>query len=596
MFRFRPLLLSTLLLVASAPLLSQGHGSGGTGGGTRGTSGTSQPSYTPPFNPHNSLGNVAAPHTASDEGKLEFRTQTVLVQIPVIVTDKNGSHIHGLTKDDFRLTENGKDQKVSTFEELTATSSKLPAAPVKPGLFANLTLSDDQPRTVTVIVLDTINTPFLDQTYGRRQLVKYLAENLDTNQVLALMVMSSRGVRVVQGLTGDPEQLLQVLKKVSGELPGNQGNSIDAQADAATGDLPDISTPPSSGSAFQYMEAFVEYGDAIHAQFQQQQAIEATMNSLRAIAWSLSGVPGRKSLIWATGGFPFNLSSPDVVPGGYLSTLYEETMQALTAAQVSVYPVDVRGLTTLGAADASRSGPMTGPQASRLISNRAWLQQSTIESLTEFADMTGGKAFYNTNDLATAFKRAAEDASSYYLLGYYLDTKNNRAGWRNLKVQVDKKDVEIRARKGFFVTNATVHTGLTRDSDLSYALSTPIEGTGVPLTIEWADVAGDGPKKKAAFVAHMPPNALAFDPNGQNKLDFDVAVVAYAGTDGKPVATSSMSYSKPVPEGMLATVRNSGVDFRNTLELAPGKYSVRFVVRDNVTGKVGSLTAPLTIN
>jgi hypothetical protein len=268
-------------------------------------------------------------------------------------------------------------------------------------------------------------------------------------------------------------------------------------------------------------------------------------------------------------------------------------MQALMEAQISIYPVDVRGLVnTSPIGDVSKSRmPST-----RQINNRAWMQQSTIDSLNEFADMTGGKAFYNTNDLAGSFERAAADASSYYLVGYYLDTNNNRAGWRQLKVKLDKKDVEIRARKGFFVTNATLHAELTRNADMSYALTSPIEGTGVPVTVEWAGVSGEGEKKRAAFVAHMPPNALSFDPAVPNKMDFDFAAVAFGGKDGKQAATSSINYSKAVPDAQLASVRTNGVAFRNTLDLAPGKYTVRFVVRDNVTGKVGSVTAPLTVN
>lgn len=595
--------LLALVLLAPALALAQSH-SGGGGNPSKSTTptGSSQPYYTPPVHSNSSFGDVVTPHKAGDEGKIEFRTQTILVQVPVVVTDKTGNHIHGLTKDDFRILENGKEQKVSAFEELVATNSKFPVLALKPGQFGNLTLSEQQPRTITVVALDTVNTPFLDQTYGRRQLVKYLAENLDTSQVLALMIITSRGVKVVQGLTGDPEQLLQMLKKVSGELPGNQGVDIDAQANAASGDMPDASTISPTTDPGAYMRAFVAQGDAMYAQLQQAKAIEITMNAFRAIAWSLSGVRGRKSLIWATGGFPFTLSSPDVVPGGYLSEAYERTMQALVEAQISVYPVDVRGLTTLGQADASRPGDPSGSSAimaqqmAQRINNRLWLQQSTIESLDQFADMTGGKAFYNTNDLAGSFKRAADDASSYYLLGYYLDIKNNHAGWRQLKVQVLKKDFDVRARKGFFVTNATIHAELTKNSDISYALSTPIEGTGVSMTIEWAGVDGEGGKKKAVYMAHMPPNALAFDPTGQNKLNFDFAVVAYGEKDGKQAATSAMNFSKSVPEAQVAAVRTNGVDFRNALELGSGKYTVRFVVRDNVTGKVGSVTAPLTVN
>lgn len=121
--------------------------------------------------------------TAEDEGKVQFRTQAILVQFPVVITDKSGNHIHGLMKDDFHIFENGKEQKLSTFEEIVATNAKLPVVAARPGEFTSVTLSEQQPRTVEVIVLDTVNTPFLDQTYGRRELVKYLANNLDSGQV-----------------------------------------------------------------------------------------------------------------------------------------------------------------------------------------------------------------------------------------------------------------------------------------------------------------------------------------------------------------------------------------------------------------------------
>ena len=154
------------------------------------------------------------------------------------------------------------------------------------------------------------------------------------------------------------------------------------------------------------------------------------MNGFLGIAWSLSGVPGRKSLIWATGGFPFAMDSPSTVPGGYLSLLYERTMLALNDAQISVYPVDVRGLVSnshcwLGE---SHQRPQRPRYLRWQLTNRMWLNQAKIDTLNDFADMTGGKAFYNTNDLAGSFKRAADDASSYYLLSYYLDTRNNKSG------------------------------------------------------------------------------------------------------------------------------------------------------------------------
>jgi VWFA-related protein len=574
---------------------------GQTRGGGRGPA---TPSGRPPFSPSSGNANSSFPGsvpltTANDEGKIEFRTETILVQVPIVVTDKSGNHVHGLTREDFHIFENGKEQKVSTFEEIISSNVKLPVVASSPGEFSNLTLSEQQPRAVTVIALDTVNTPFLDQSTGRRELVKYLAGSIDSGQVLALMIITSHGLQIVQGLTGDSAQLSKVLKKASGELPAMHGIDMDAQADAATEDIPDIAPPTRGSDPAAAIETFIERGDAIYSQFQQQNAIETTMNAFLGIAWSLSGVPGRKSLIWATGGFPFTIASPAVVPGGYLSRLYERTMGALAAAQISVYPVDIRGLVnTSPMGDPSRSSVRTGPALTRQISNRAWLQQSSIDTLNEFADMTGGKAFYNTNDLASSFRRAADDASSYYLAGYYLDTRNNRAGWRPLKVKVDRKDTEIRARKGFFVTNATIHLELTRDSDLSYALVSPIDGTGVPITVKWLGTSGEGAKRTAEFQVHLPPNGVSITGSeGQNHFNFDVAAAAFLdnGKNTHP-ASASKTMTGSLTDAQIAVLRAQGISVKNSLELGPGQYTVRVVVRDNATGKIGSVTAPLTVN
>ncbi len=594
--RFTCLLFGLLLFSISGR--AQTHGGGHNPGTTPSTSRTTTPSSS--GSSSSSLPSSVPLTTANDEGKIEFRTETILVQVPIVVTDKAGNHLHALTKEDFHIFENGKEQKVSTFEEIVTSNAKLPVVAPKPGEFSNLTLSEQQPRSITVIALDTVNTPFLDQTTGRRELVKYLANTMDSGQLLALMIITSHGLKIVQGLTGDSAQLLQVLKKASGEMPAMQGVDIDAQADAAAEDIPDIPSVAPGSDPTAAIDAFMERGDAVYSQFQQQNAIETTMNAFLGIAWSLSGIPGRKSLIWATGGFPFTISSPAAVPGGYLSKLYERAMGALTAAQISVYPVDVRGLTnTSPIGDASRSNVRTGAALVRQLNNRSWLQQSSIDTLNEFANMTGGKAFYNTNDLASSFKRAADDASSYYLAGYYLDTHNNHAGWRDLKVKVDKKDTEVRARKGFFVTNATIHLELTRSTDLSYALTSPIEGTGVPLTVKWLGVSGDGEKKKAEFQVRLPPNSVSLEGNqGQSHLNFDIATAAYLdhSKNGQPASTIGKTITAAVPEAQMATLRANGIGFTNSVELSPGQYTVRVVIRDNVTGKLGSVTTPLTVN
>jgi VWFA-related protein len=131
-------------------------------------------------------------------------------------------------------------------------------------------------------------------------------------------------------------------------------------------------------------------------------------------------------VIWVTGSFPFYLDSFAAVPGdNALRTLYERAMKALNDAEISVYPLDVRGLLS----DPAYFGQDTG--STPAAGSTEFLQDSTLESLKNFARMTGGHAYYGNNDLGSALRHAAEDSSSYYLLSYYLDTHHNKPGWRS---------------------------------------------------------------------------------------------------------------------------------------------------------------------
>jgi VWFA-related protein len=528
-------------------------------------------------------------HHADDEGTLRFKSETVLVQVPAVVTDKSGAHVHSLSKDDFKILENGKQQRITAFEEITTSTARAATSQTAPGTFSNLMLDEQQPRAVTLIALDTINTPFLDQAYGRKELIKYLADHLESGQVLGLVVVGSKGVKVLSGLDSDPASLIAALKKASGEVSPMQAFGAEGQV-VGSGDHPSQitgGTRPGEDPA-EKLRQFIVNADALEGAYQQSRAIEDTMKAFLAIAWSLSGVPGRKSLIWATGGFPFPLDSPSSVPGGSESLLYERAMEALKNAQVSVYPVDVRGLVSSG-------GDITygADGSANNVVGRSGLQSSTIDTLKTFAEMTGGRAFYNSNDLASGFKRAADDSSTYYLLGYYMNTRNSKPGWRKLQVEVQRKDFEVRARTGYFVTNATVDPDLTHKADIGFALSSPFDSTGIAVTVKWQGASPDGTKKKVAFALHLPATGL-IDEADKNR--FDVDFIAQASLNGAPVGSAGQTTKGTVPAAGLAKIKADGIFYRNALELPPGSYDVRFVVRNNLSGQIGSVTAPLTVN
>jgi VWFA-related protein len=539
-----------------------------------------------------------SPH-AEQEGKLVFKSQTVLVQVPVVITDKSGTHVHGLTKDDFRLLENGKEQKITVAEEVNSSGKLLPLPSNPPGTFSNLAQNGEPARTVTIFVIDSINTPFLDQDRARRELIKFLSENADSGQVMGLVSIGGSGMHVLSGITNDPNVLIAALKKATGGIPAMQAANPDALAGATQ--INAGTYGPTVTDVETSVEQFIQNGDPIETGYVQARAIETTMRAFLDIANSVSGIPGRKALIWATGGFPFYLDSPSSVPGGDLSLLYERTMHALSDAQVAVYPVDARGLVnyspiaegSIGQGSAADS-VMHGVGRSIQITNRSWLQGSTLDTLRDFAQMTGGRAFYNRNDLHNLFKRASDDSSSYYLIGYYLDTHNDKSGWRKLQVKVPQKSVEVHCRDGFFVTKGTLDPTLSRKLDIDTALLSPFESTGVPVTVRWMGTTGDGAMKKIAFAIHVPASGIMFDASQGNH--FEVDFVARAAQNGKQAASVGQMANGAIPPAKMPEINEQGVRYSNALELPAGTYQVRFVVRDNLTGKIGSVSAPLTVN
>jgi VWFA-related protein len=528
----------------------------------------------------------------AEDGKLiQFRSQTSLVQVPVIVTDSSGKHLDALTKTDFKVLENGKAQRLVSCEEIVsgkgaAGGSAAPGAPA--GTFTNVDPDESKPHSVTLILLDELNTPFLSQAYARQQLVKYLATHLDSSQPLGLMVLSSRGLTVLSPSNSDPATLIAILKKATGKVSEMEHYSNDAQAVAAgQAQASGLGGIHPGDSTEVKIRAFMLAEDATNAKDVQSRVIETTLRSFLSLALSLSGVPGRKSLVWVTGSFPFDLDSFASVPGdANLRALYERTLNALNDAQVSMYPVDARGLLTDPTFNGDNAGSLLAPGVPDA------LRQATLVSLKNLAAMTGGIAYYNTNDLAGAFSRAVQDSSSYYLLTYYLDHRNTKPGWRKLTVEVSRKDAEVRARAGYLVTDVAINPDLTHKADVEFALISPFESTGIPITEKWQGLLANGGKKKIGFVLRVPATDL-LDQANQNRIDAEF--VAQATSKGVPARTISQTLKGEIIPATLAKLKTDGVMYQNSLELSPGDYQVRFVVRDNLTGKIGSVIVPLTV-
>jgi VWFA-related protein len=334
-----------------------------------------------------------------ENAEIKFTSRTQLVLIPTLVTDKSGNHVSGLKKEDFTVLENGAEQKIATFEEITSTTHRFSRAK-SPGEFSNFLGGDTSARRITLIVLDLINTAFVDQVYARNDLLKYLTESVDQREPTALYTLTRSGIHVVHDFTTDPRVLVAALHKVKGDT----SQAVDSQNDveALTGSAsPDGSAGVDPGAVqteAQQLQTMMEDAELNFQSFQQRLAITYTLQGLQQIAQALSGFPGRKALIWAGGGFPFSVSdnTMQLAPAGRDSLtdvmpLYEHTWQLLNNAQIAIYPVDVKGLQVVTTPNASVRNPGTNYGRNMILRNL-----DTLSTMNTFADMTGGRAYYNS--------------------------------------------------------------------------------------------------------------------------------------------------------------------------------------------------------
>ncbi len=385
------------------------------------------------------------PQERPPAGVATLHTGTKLVVVDVVVRDKSGHPIHGLTRNDFRLAESGKSQTVSSFEEYAApamppTPPQMPALP--PGLFTNFTpVAGKGP--LNVLLIDGANTPLADQSYLRQQLLDYV-KHVPPGARVAIFGLADH-LYMLQGFTSDPHQLQAIL----GAVKSGRTSVLQANSATDTGTLADSLADPSaataspgSGSALMSdnIETFMEQIGVSQTSLRIQQTIEA----FDSLGHWLVNFPGRKNLIWFSGAFPLGidptvsiLNNNDIT--GEDSDEFRAMTNLLTRAQVSVYPVDPRGATADSAFTASGNMNLNQRTAytqttSDFFANEA-AEHTTMQTI---ASDTGGEPFYNRNNLTQAVGDAIADGANYYTISYAPSEKKTAGEWRSIRIELAK--------------------------------------------------------------------------------------------------------------------------------------------------------------
>lgn len=532
----------------------------------------------------------------------KIKARTDLVELPVIA-HRAGKHVEGLKSDDFSVLLDGKPQSIVIFEEVHTSA---PARPARTDEFSNIAVSDrSNAQRLTIIAIDMSTTAPLDQAYLKDEIIKFLDSAANTGEPFALVAITRGGIRVLHDFTTDPKLLAAAVKRqplqpATREAPGGTVMNITPCARSATG----CGGDSNSDEGMKQLEAWTTLmtNQEPFEIFRDWSSRVDTLVVLQQLAQSLRGLPGRKTVVWASsgtllfGGMSRMFTGAKDLRGGASFNIGKigeavdqnaYTFNMLSSANVAVYPLDARhGANT---SFANYDVRYTDAPLTEAVEATRGRNNEIIDSFKAIADATGGKPCFNRTDLANCLQEAAQDSHDYYMLGFYLN-KDVKPGWRSINVKLNGLRTDLNYRHGLLVSNMDPER--SKLTDLQLAMFSPVNYTAVPLSGRFDNPVDKGDKKVVGFSLALPPGAIMQNED-ENHLMIDVAVVV-RGSGGKEITRLAQRIDRQLTPEQAAGIRAKGMRYTNKLELPVGGYGVWFVVRESATGRTGS--AVTTVN
>jgi len=505
-----------------------------------------------------------------------FRSRTELVTVPVVVL-RHGEHVSGLKSEDFEVLEDGKPQKVASFEEITDKNARVVIANPPPGVYTNEVLTEG-PSSVLVFVLDLINTPMNAQTNAKKKLLDYLRTSYRPERPTMLAVLHPSGLRILHDFTSDPQLMVAAIAKIAPTFDHNASASY---------------TPPAGGDSYnqtdseenRFEETFsgpTNPRDA-YMTLQANNRLRTTFFELQQLGRALSSVRGSKSMIWIFSAFTLP-SSMDWQTGDVLAD-YGKTLKILSASGISVYSIDA----ALETANPGYVAPeyrvgRANPGLPFTSSAQA------VQNLMDISKKTGGDYCLLRNKPDECFSKAVDFSSRYYMLAYYTHPSEKLA-WRKLSVKVQGTGLQVRSREGFYSTPSNDNTD-RRKLEVAQAFVSPVEYRDLPMSVRWREKSPDAAKR--GFILGITPEALTIDSTDSNHIKLSIVAVAQDKT-GKVLADVTQELELHPTDADLARIRKNGFAYANELRLPAEAVKARFIVRDDLGEHIGTVSAPIPL-
>lgn len=535
------------------------------------------------------------------ENGFTFKVTSELVLVSVTVRDKKGALVRGLKQSDFTVLEDGKPQRIQSFD-VEDVENYAPAAPqggpaqaetaVNTALFTSKVAPTHEAlrdRRLIVLFLDLSSLESDDSDRAVESARNYVNKQMSPADLVSLVSFDT-SLKVVQDFTSDKKLLLSGLDKIAG-IEGT------GQEQGTTGTSED--TPDDAGSFVADDTDFNIFNTDLRLQ------------ALSTLAKNLAGIDQKKSILYFSSGM--------TKTGVENQAELRAAINAAVRSNVSIYSVDSRGLQALPPGGIASSASLRGVSSysGAAVQNDLDSNFASQETLVTIANDTGGRAFLDTNDFSKAFTKVQADSETYYVLGYHSSNPNRDGRFRRIQLKLNRKDVKLEYRTGYYGPRDFQHfTKEDREQQLQEEMMSELPNTDLPVYLSAGYFRTQANKFYVPVSLVVPASALAVQRN-KDRASLDVLGVVRDKETKFPVGnvrdnirltveqTQSVTAQSPVasatpprPDAVVQhTVlpKRKNVQYNTGFVLPPGRYHLKFVVRENQNGRIGTFETDLIV-
>jgi VWFA-related protein len=510
------------------------------------------------------------------QGGFVLKMNGELVLTNVVPRDaKTGEVVLGLKQSDFTILENGKAQRVDTFDFETvdkatplneATVSGLAIGATGPGSKAVVAKPEDLRNHRLIVMffdLTSMQPEDLDRSVLAAQ--EFLKNKMQAADLVALVSLGDT-LTVDQDFTADKKTLINEV----GVYNGTEGQGFTPGATANTNQVEDTTgyTPDES-----------EYNDL---------NTDRELFALRAVSKSLEKITEKKSLLYFSGGI-----SRDGIEN---QASIRSAINAAVRANLAIYSVDTRGLQAISPLGDASTGSLRGNGAANggALGSNMQANFASQELMGTLSHDTGGTAFFDSNDFAPAFAKVQADTSAYYAIGFHSTNPARDGKFRKLTIKINRPGIKLEYRPGYYAPADFQHAGREdREQELNEQLASDLPATDMAVYMDALYFRLDENRFFVPVSLIVPGSQIPFVKGGdKDKATIDI-VGSVIDEVNRPIGHVRDTVKLNLDEGLQARQKN--IQYTTSFNLPPGKYQMKFVVRENQTGRMGSFVASITL-